>query len=51
MPREAWLQLQQRQGIERGRLLHLRARQETRFEAGADWSNAHPQPVDPAAMI
>ena len=51
MPREAWLQLQQRQGIERGRLLHLRARQETRFEAGADWSNAHPQPMDPAAMI
>ena len=51
MPREAWQQLQQRQGIERGRLLHLRARQETRFEAGADWSNAHPQPMDPAAMI
>lgn len=51
MPREAWQQLQQRQDVRRGQLLHLRARQETRFEAGADWSNAHPQPVDPAAMI
>ena len=27
MPREAWQQLQQRQGVRRGQLLHLRARQ------------------------
>ncbi|MDO4637529.1 MAG: sulfate ABC transporter ATP-binding protein [Lautropia sp.] len=52
LPREAWLQLRQRQHIVRGSILHVRARQQTRFEAGAQWTRDEAcLPVDPAVMI
>ena len=51
LSREAWQDLQRRHTVQRGDTLHLRARQETRFEAGADWSGAHGAPADPAVMI
>lgn len=51
MSRAAWLALRRRRDFERGSLVHLRARQETRFEAGADWANAEAGATDPAAMI
>ena len=51
LSREAWQGLQRRRPVARGDILHLRARQETRFEAGTDWSGAHEAPADPASMI
>ena len=51
LSREAWQALQRCHAVQRGDTLHLRARQETRFEAGADWSDAHGTPADPAVMI
>lgn len=51
MSRAAWQALRRRHAFGRGDLVHLRARQETRFEAGADWANREAGPVDPASMI
>ncbi|MDO5103531.1 MAG: sulfate ABC transporter ATP-binding protein [Lautropia sp.] len=51
MSRAAYLALKARMRLERGTPAHLRARQETRFEAGADWAGSTEQPADPASMI
>lgn len=51
MSRPSYLALKARMQLERGTLAHLRARQETRFEAGADWAGQTDQPADPASMI
>ncbi len=53
MSRTRYLALKQQIGLNKGETVHLRARQETRFEAGVDWSGAEGerQPADPASMI
>lgn len=51
MSRAACQALRQQVALNRGALLHLRARQENRFEAGADWSGLDGTPADPAALI
>lgn len=51
MSRSRYLALQRQHRFERHAVMHLKARAETRFQAGADWANADVQPGDPAAAI
>ncbi|MDO4904451.1 MAG: sulfate ABC transporter ATP-binding protein [Lautropia sp.] len=53
MSRAGYLALRQQIGLFKGQTVRLRARQETRFRAGVDWSGAEGmgEPADPASMI
>lgn len=51
MSRASYLALQRRHGFERHAVMHLKARAETRFQAGADWAGGDGQPIDPASAI